>query len=94
MRKSIHTVLIVIKIDLNPTSQFSKMDKTDTVPGNQIEIGKYYSHKGKYMGKYLSFKLVGRAYDPDPEYTFEKGAVADLGLMFTEVEKKPLVDGK
>ena len=68
------------------------MDKMDTVPGNRIEIGKYYSHKDKYMGKYLSFKLVGRAYDPDPEYTFEHGTVADLGLMFTEVE--PQVDGK
>jgi hypothetical protein len=42
------------------------------------------------MGKYLSFKLVGRAYDPDPEYTFEYGTVADLGLMFTEVEEVKL----
>ena len=73
------------------------MDTVDKIPGNRIEIGKYYSHKGKYMGKYLSFKLVGRVYDPDPEYTFEHGVVADLGLMFTEVEEiktEPLVDGK
>jgi hypothetical protein len=29
--------------------------------------------------------LIGRAYDPDPEYTFEKGKVIGLGLKFTEV---------
>ncbi len=58
----------------------------DTVPGSLIVIGKYYSHKGAYMGKYLSFKLIGRVYDMDPEYTFEHGVVADLGLMFTEVK--------
>lgn len=63
----------------------------DKIPGNRIVIGKYYSHKDMYMGKYLSFKLVGRPYDPDPEYTFEHGVVADLGLMFTEVEEVKLV---
>ena len=57
----------------------------DTIPGTHLVLGKYYSHKGKYMGKYLSFQLVGRAYDPDPEYTFEKGVLTDLGLMFTEI---------
>ena len=37
------------------------------------------------MGKLKSFKLIGRVYDPDPEYTFEKGIVSGLGLKFTEV---------
>jgi hypothetical protein len=61
------------------------MNKT---PGGTLveKDGKCWSHKGKYMGKYLSFKLVGRAYDPDPEYTFEHGVVSDLGLKFTEVK--------
>jgi hypothetical protein len=60
----------------------------DSIPGANLVIGdgKCWSHKGKYMGKYLSFKLVGRVYDPDPEYTFEHGTVSDLGLKFTEVE--------
>jgi len=64
-----------------------KMDKT---PGNTLVIGdgKCWSHNGKYMGKYLAFKLVGRVYDPDPEYTFEHGIVSDLGLKFTEVDSK------
>ena len=64
------------------------MDTTpDTTPGNKLLIGdgKYWKHKGKYMGKYLSFKLVGAIHDPDPEYTFEKGVVSNLGLKFTEV---------
>ena len=61
----------------------------DNIPGANLVIGdgKYWSHKGKYMGKYLSFKLVGRVYDPDPEYTFEHGTVSDLGLKFTEVKE-------
>lgn len=46
---------------------------------------KCWSHDGKYMGKLKSFKLIGRAYDPDPEYTFEKGKLIGLGLKFTEV---------
>jgi hypothetical protein len=37
------------------------------------------------MGQLKSFKLIGRVYDPDPEYTFEKGKVSGLGLKFTEV---------
>lgn len=65
----------------------------NSTPGSNLVIGdgKCWKHKGKYMGKYLSFKLVGRPYDPDPEYTFENGVESDLGLKFTEVpceEKK------
>ena len=51
----------------------------------QVGDGKCWSHDGKYMGKLKSFKLIGRVYDPDPEYTFEKGKVTGLGLKFTEV---------
>jgi len=51
----------------------------------QVGDGKCWSHDGKYMGKLKSFKLIGRVYDPDPEYTFEKGIVSGLGLKFTEV---------
>lgn len=59
----------------------------DKTPGNTLVVGdgKCWKHKGKYMGKYLKFQLVGRSYDPDPEYTFEHGVVSDLGLKFTEV---------
>ena len=65
----------------------------DKVPGRDLVVGdgKCWKHKGEYMGKYLSFQLIGRPYDPDPEYTFENGVVSDLGLKFTEVacqEKK------
>jgi hypothetical protein len=51
----------------------------------QVGDGKCWTHNGKYMGKLKSFKLIGRVYDPDPEYTFEKGKVTGLGLKFTEV---------
>ena len=51
----------------------------------QVGDGKCWSHDGKYMGKLKSFKLIGRVYDPDPEYTFEKGKVIGLGLKFNEV---------
>jgi hypothetical protein len=51
----------------------------------QVGDGKCWSHDGKYMGKLKSFNLIGRVYDPDPEYTFEKGKVSGLGLKFTEV---------
>jgi len=51
----------------------------------QVGDGKCWNHDGKYMGKLKSFKLIGRVYDPDPEYTFEKGKVTGLGLKFTEV---------
>ena len=59
----------------------------NTTPGNKLLIGdgKYWNHKGKYMGKYVSFNLVGLDHDPDPEYTFEKGVVSGLDLKFTEV---------
>jgi hypothetical protein len=61
------------------------MDKT---PGNTLVVGdgNCWTHNRKYMGKYLSFKLVGQNHDPDPEYTFEKGVVSGLGLKFTEVK--------
>jgi len=45
------------------------------------------------MGKYLRFELVGRPYDPDPEYTFENGVVSDLGLKFTEVPCEEIKKG-
>jgi len=51
----------------------------------RVGNGKCWSHEGIYMGKLKSFKLIGRVYDPDPEYTFEKGKVSGLGLKFTEV---------
>jgi len=60
----------------------------DIIPGSELVIGKCYSHAGKYMGVYLSFKLVGRVYDPDPEYTFENGVVDGLGLKFTFVKSE------
>lgn len=65
----------------------------DTTPGSALVAndGKCWKHKGKYMGKYLSFKLTGRPYDPDPEYTFENGVVCNIGLKFTEV---PCEDAK
>jgi hypothetical protein len=65
----------------------------DTTPANALVVGdgKCWEHKGTYMGKYTSFRLVGRPYDPDPEYTFENGIVSGLGLKFTEV---PCVDSK
>lgn len=57
--------------------------------------GKCWSHNGKYMGKYLSFKLIGRPYDPDPEYIFEHSVVSGLGLKFTEVNcQEPKKGGK
>ena len=60
----------------------------DTVVGNTLVLGSgYWSHEGKYLGKYLSFKLIGREYDPDPEYTFEYGVVSGLGVKFTQVAK-------
>jgi hypothetical protein len=66
----------------------------DTTPANNLVLGtnQFWKHKGKYLGRYLSFRLVGRPYDPDPEYTFEYGVVSDLGLKFTEVpyEEQPL----
>jgi hypothetical protein len=52
----------------------------------KVGDGKCWSHDGKYMGKLKSFNLIGRVYDPDPEYTFEKGIVSGLGLKFTEVQ--------
>jgi hypothetical protein len=59
----------------------------DTTPGNTLIIGdgKCWKHMGKYLGKYIRFELVGRMYDPDPEYTFENGVVYGLGMKFTEV---------
>lgn len=67
----------------------------DTTPGNTLVVGdgKCWKHKGKYMGKYLSFNLIGRTHDPDPEYTFEYGVVSDFGLKFTEVPREPKKDG-
>ena len=66
------------------------MNKMDNIPGYSLIIGdgKCWQHKGQYLGKYLSFKLVGRPNDPDPEYTFEYGVVCDLGLKFTEVNNE------
>ncbi len=59
----------------------------NTTPGSKLVKGdsKCWKHNGKYLGKYLSFNLIGRSYDPDPEYTFEHGVVSGLGLKFTEV---------
>jgi hypothetical protein len=55
------------------------------VPGKKDVYGKdeCWYHNGKYMGKLLSKGVTGRAYDPDPEYTFECGdTVSGLGLTF------------
>ena len=59
----------------------------NSTPGSTLVIGdgKCWMHGQKYMGKYLSFKLVGASHDPYPEYTFEHGTVSGLGLKFTEV---------
>jgi hypothetical protein len=63
------------------------MNKMDKISGISLVIGdgKCWQHKGQYLGKYLSFRLVGNPNDPDPEYTFEHGIVSSLGLKFTEV---------
>ena len=70
----------------------------DTTPGNTLVIGdgKHWKHMGKYMGKYIKFELVGRMYDPDPEYTFENGKVYGLGMCFTVVtsEEAKIQGGK
>ena len=68
------------------------VDTVDTVPGTHIKMGdnKCWEHKGTYLGKYLRFELIGRIYDPDPEYTFEHGVVSGLGLKFREVPRKEL----
>ena len=63
----------------------------DTVAGNALVLGSgYWSHGGKYLGRYLSFKLIGRIYDPDPEYTFEHGVVSGLDLKFTQVSSQKI----
>ena len=64
----------------------------DKVAGNTLVLGSgYWSHEGRYLGKYLSFKLIGRIYDPDPEYTFEHGVVSGLDLKFTQVVKQNII---
>jgi len=64
-----------------------KINTIDKIDANTLIIGdgRCWSHKQKYLGKYLRFQLVGRVYDPDPEYTFENGTVTGLNVKFTEV---------
>jgi len=57
----------------------------DVTRGDRLVKGKCYSHKGVYLGAYQSMKLVGSAWDPDPEYTFAKGKKSGAHLYFTEV---------
>ena len=47
--------------------------------------GKYWKHNDTYLGRYLSFRLIGPQHDPEPEFTFEHGIISGLGLKFTEV---------
>jgi hypothetical protein len=59
----------------------------DTTYDDDLVIGdgKCWRHKGKYLGKYLSSKLVGSPRDPDIEMTFDKGVVRDIRPKFTMV---------
>ena len=61
----------------------------DTTPGNTLLLGDgtCWTHNGIYLGKFVQFKLIGLAHDPDPEYTFEKGIVSGLGLKFTAISR-------
>lgn len=61
----------------------------DFLVHNQCYIN---SVSGKYMGRYDNMKLVGRAYDPDPEYTFELGVETGLHLRYTRVACREGVD--
>ena len=45
------------------------------VTGQELVVGECYVYKGKNMGKFISFEIVDRAYDPDEKYTFENGII-------------------
>ena len=64
----------------------------EKVTGAELVVGQCYKYKGKNMGKFIKFEVVGRIpYDADERYTFEEGKVDD-GLFhqrkkeFTPVE--------
>ena len=61
------------------------MSTVDSITDYDLRVGTCYTHKGKYMGKYISKKLVGRVYDPDVEVTFSEGTVTEMTPTFTEV---------
>ena len=57
--------------------------------GNELVVGDCYMYKGKNMGKFLQFKLVGNINDPDEEYTFENGILNDFlqtKKVFTKIQ--------
>ena len=62
-----------------------------TVDGSTLVVGdgRYWRYKGKYMGRLLGYRLIGRVYDPDTEYRFEYGTVSGIGLKFTEIPYEP-----
>lgn len=49
----------------------------ENVTGAELVVGQSYIYKGRNMGKFISFELTGRPYDPDEKYTFENGSVDD-----------------
>ena len=66
-------------------------ENPDTVDWRQVEPdGKTcWSHQGKYLGKCLDKRMVGRPYDQDPEFSFEhefenEKPLSGLFLKFTK----------
>ncbi len=45
------------------------------VTGAELVVGECYMYRGKNMGKFISFELEGRVYDPNEKYTFENGII-------------------
>ena len=60
------------------------------VTGAELVVGECYVYKGKNMGKFISFELTGRAYDPDEKYTFENGIIDDGRFHQREMEFTPI----
>ena len=66
------------------------MENVEKVTGAELEVGKCYKYNDKDMGKFIKFELVGRPYDPDEKYTFEKGLVNDGMFHYEKKEFTPV----
>lgn len=53
------------------------VENVEKVTGAELVVGQCYMYKGRNMGKFIKFEFIGRPYDPDERYTFEKGSVDD-----------------
>ncbi len=63
-------------------------DVTNIMFGDENKVNvqeKCWNHNGIYMGKLLETKFVGRMFDEDLEYTFDKGTLKGNNLKFTSV---------